>query len=278
MMTLGLATALLSSLPATAEDGLLARRVSGSQLSLDPKSSQWQSAKAVDVAILPQSVTTPQQDKPAVDKLKVRAIHNGAEIAFLIEWKDSTQDDTIRSGRFADAVALELPMDGKGNTSPMMGAGGKANRVNILQWRAEWQREVNKGETTARGLYPNMVNDAETSVVYKGMDKYLYSPAKMIGNISAQGPNGQPVMDLMAEGFGSLTPRMKQHASGKGIWEKGTWRVVICRPLGSLVDPEAAPLAPGQASSVAFAVWNGANSERGARKGWAPWLPLTVEK
>jgi DMSO reductase family type II enzyme heme b subunit len=278
LMALGLATALVSSLPAAADDGLLARRVGIGKLPLDPRSPQWQSAKAVDVGILPQTVTTPQNAKPAVDKLKVRSIHNGAEIAFLIEWKDNAADDTARSGQFTDAVALELPLDGIGNTSPMMGATGHQNRVNILQWRAEWQREVNKGETTARGLFPNMVNDAETSAVYKGSDKDLYSPAKVIGNFSAQGPNGQPVMDLMAEGFGSLTPRIQQSASGNGIWDKGTWRVVICRPLASITGSGAAPLTPGKATSVGFAVWNGGQGERGARKGWAPWVPLMIEK
>jgi hypothetical protein len=129
-----------------------------------------------------------------------------------------------------------------------------------------------------RTLFPNAVNDAETSSVYKHSDKDLYSPSKVIGNVMAQGPHPQPILDMMAEGFGSLTPRVNQNACGKGVWDKGTWRVVICRPLANTVDGEAAPLSPGKATSIGFAVWNGSHGERGARKGWAPWVPLTIEK
>lgn len=64
------------------------------------------------------------------------------------------------------------------------------------------------------------------------------------------------VQDLMAEGFGSLTPRATQSATGDS----------------------AASLAPGTATHVAFAVWNGSHREVGARKAWANWLPMEVPK
>ena len=140
--------------------------------------------------------------------------------------------------------------------------------MNILQWRADWQYEVANGDVKVRKLFPNMVNDAETQAVYKGQDQEIYSPAKVVGNMMAQG-KGSPVMDLMAEGYGSLTPKPVQAASGRGAWSKGVWKVVICRPFANQADPNLAPLSPGKASTIAFAR-NGGKGERGPAVGLGP--------
>jgi DMSO reductase family type II enzyme heme b subunit len=85
------------------------------------------------------------------------------------------------------------------------------------------------------------------------------------------------VQDLMAEGFGSLTPRATQSAEGQGRHDGRRWHVVITRPLAAEGD-SAASLEAGVATSIAFAVWNGSQGEVGARKGWASWIPLEVAR
>jgi DMSO reductase family type II enzyme heme b subunit len=262
---------------AHADDALLAKRIAAPRLDLNPLAAQWRQAKPYRVEIMAQTITNPQNPKPATEALTVRALHNGAEIAFLLEWQDAARDEIPRTGYFTDAVALELPLKPDGAVSPMMGQKGHEGRVNILQWRADWQAQVKTGEVKVRDLYPNMVNDAETMAVYKGQDQEIYSPAKVVGNMMAQGKPSS-VMDLMAEGFGSLTPKRVQAASGMGVWNKGKWQVVICRPFANQADADLAPLHPGKTSNIAFAVWNGGKGERGSRKGWAPWLPLQIER
>jgi DMSO reductase family type II enzyme heme b subunit len=86
-----------------------------------------------------------------------------------------------------------------------------------------------------------------------------------------------PVLDQMAEGWGTMTVKPDQHALGKGVWKAGVWRVVITRPMVS-DDLNAPRLLPGNRTVAAFAVWDGGNREVGARKAWASWVPLVIQR
>lgn len=256
-------------------EGLIVKRAGDASLPVDPAAATWSKAPAFNVDILPQNMTTPMVQSAAVKNLTVRAVHNGKEIGFLIEWLDPVKDEMPRAGRFVDGVAIELPLNAQEPAAPMMG--NPKGRVQIIQWRADWQREVEKGPPRITDLFPNMVNDAPAEDVYKGTDRYGFSGGRVAGNPNSQ-EKVRAVIDLMAEGFGSLTPKATQSAVGKGVWHNGRWKVVIIRPLPANGDKDAAPLTVGGSSSIAFAVWNGGQGERGSRKGWASWVPLTIEK
>jgi DMSO reductase family type II enzyme heme b subunit len=81
----------------------------------------------------------------------------------------------------------------------------------------------------------------------------------------------------MAEGWGTMTVKPDQHVLGKGVWKGGVWRVVITRPMVS-DDLNAPRLLPGNRTLAAFAVWDGGNREVGARKAWASWVPLVIQR
>jgi hypothetical protein len=49
------------------------------------------------------------------------------------------------------------------------------------------------------------------------------------------------------------------------------WSVVLSRPLPTGLDP-------GRRTQVAFAVWQGAHQEAGARKMRTVWVPLAIER
>lgn len=88
-------------------------------------------------------------------------------------------------------------------------------------------------------------------------------------------PRRSPVLDQMAEGWGTMTVKAEQHAEGRGVCRAGVWHVVIARPLRTAGknDPQ---LAPGAKAVAAFAVWEGSNREVGARKAWLPWIPMVL--
>lgn len=245
---------------------------------ISPTSPIWNTASKYEVQTTAQMIALPNQPKPSVDKITVRSLHSleSGWIAFLLEWKDTTRDDTPRTGVYSDVVAIEFPLDGKTPPAPMMGhrPGG---RVQIIQWRADWQKDVDLGETTIYDLYPNAVVDAPVDKVYRYDDVQAFSAGRAIGNIVSQARHYYSVQDLMAEGFGSLTPKPTQNALGKGIWQKGMWKVVIARPMEAVSDPDSAVLTRNSSTYVGLAVWNGAAGERGARKGWAGWIPLTIQ-
>src|SRR5262245_28847987 len=62
----------------------------------DPDDRRWLRSPVVDVELGPQDMALPNNLTPAVSSVRVRALHDGDRIAFLLEWTDSgTQDLTI---------------------------------------------------------------------------------------------------------------------------------------------------------------------------------------
>src|SRR5688572_16754964 len=100
---------------AAAQTSITAVRVPGAGPINDPLGAQWKQARAVRVVVLPQTVTLPHNDHPAIHELSVRALHNGGWVAFLIEWTDPTLSTQIVVDNFGDQVAVELPVDTKAN-------------------------------------------------------------------------------------------------------------------------------------------------------------------
>jgi hypothetical protein len=264
---------LVAAAGASAQTPIVAARVPGSGPIADPLAAVWKDARPVTVALLPQTVTPPHRADIAVTALTVRAVHNGGWLAFLLEWKDPTLSDTIILDNFGDQVAVQLPVDVKGPApSPMMGNPG--GRVNIMQWRAAFQRDIDQGPRSIKDLYPHAWTDVYPDEVLGATDAKPYAGALGIENPISRGV-ASPVLDQMAEGWGSMTVKPDQAALGKGVWKDGTWRVAITRPMVS-DDLNAPRLVPGDRTVSAFAVWEGGHRDVGARKAWAPWVPLVI--
>jgi DMSO reductase family type II enzyme heme b subunit len=260
---------------AGAQPVITAARVPGAGPLADAQAPHWRQARAVKVAMRPQVMALPNKPDPAVRELVVRAAHNGGWIAFLIEWKDPTQSDKIVLDNFGDQVAVQLPVDLKASPpAPMMGNPG--GRVNIMQWRAAFQRDLDRGAPTVRDLYPNAWADVYPDEVMSAADARPYTGALGLENPISRG-RASPVLDQMAEGWGSMTVKPDQRALGAGLWKDGRWRVVITRPMVS-DDLNAPQLTPGVRTVAAFAVWEGGAGEVGARKAWASWVPVVVAR
>jgi hypothetical protein len=231
-------------------------------------------ATPLQVTMLPQLIATPRNPAPSVTALEVRAVHNRDHAGFLLAWSDATADWRTALDGFGDMVALQLPVSGGAAVAPFMG--NPAGRVQILQWRADWQSDLERGPLGVKELYPNAYaadfhhEDHLPEAAASG-----YRAAAGAGNPMAARVRAAAVQDLTAEGFGSLTPRAVQAAAGAGRHDGARWEVAITRPLAAQGD-SAASLTPGSRTQVAFAVWNGSAGEVGARKAWAHWVPLDV--
>jgi len=240
---------------------------------IDLNAAFWEQAPAVAVTTQPQTIANPQNPSPAIGELSVRAAHNGQWLAYLIEWADPTKNDRIVVNEFGDQVAVEMPVKfAPGDTpNPMMGAPGE--RVNIMQWRAAFQHDIDTNAVDGpkpTDLYPNMHVDVYPDEVLRATDARAYMGAVGVDNPISR-PKNSPVLEQMAEGFGSLTVLPEQHADGKGVWANGRWRVVITRPLAA-GDAYSPSLKPGDETLAAFAVWDGGSKEVGSRKAWANWV------
>lgn len=259
---------------------LIATRIDGDLPLADPDSALWQKSTAIDVPLSAQTVTTPRLNNTNVKSIKARALRNDQQLAILVEWNDSTRDDsTVRIQDFRDAVAVQFPL-AAGQPFICMGMAG-AN-VNIWQWKADWQADITarKDMETA---YPNMdvdyypfANSALPAPADYADPNYV--PALQAGNSFAQ-VHTTPVENLIAGGFGSLTslPPDDQPVQGYGVYANGQWRVIFARDLKT-TKPDDAQFEAGQAYSMAFAAWDGANNERNGQKSVSQWVSLSINK
>jgi hypothetical protein len=240
---------------------------------LDPASSAWDRAPEHLAALLLQDLVEPRLMKASTPDVRVRAITNGSEIAFRLQWVDAKKDDLPGPGVSVDACAVQLPKTMANNPpAPQMGEAGRP--VEVTFWRADWQASVDGRGDSIRDLYPNAAVDhypfqapsLETgSAAQKEMAK-RYAPAEAVGN-RRSGPREFPVEDMVAEGPGTLAPASETSSTGKGVRTKDGWLVVVRRGLPAGLTPRAR-------TQVAFAVWEGSQSETGSRKMRTGWIPL----
>jgi hypothetical protein len=262
---------------------LVAAQVSGELPMTNPDSDLWQKSTALEVPLSAQNVTRPMILNTRVKSLTARALHNGSQIALLIEWADDTQNDQmVRVQDFRDAVAVQFPLT---EGQPFFCMGQLGGNVNIWHWKADWQADITARQDL-HTLYPNMYVDQypfadPAAGLAAGPGTYLdpnYLPALASGNLFASAALASPVEDLIAGGFGSLTaqPADGQNVKGYGVWANGKWRVIFSRDLASTEAADVS-FAPGKVYSLAFAAWDGANGERNGQKSTSQWVSLQLE-
>jgi len=251
--------------------------LSAASVPLDPNDRAWDNASEHLEPLVLQDLVDPRLTEASTPSLRVRAITNGEEIAFRIEWPDTTKDDLPGPSHFVDACAIQTPAAVEATVpAPQMGEVGKT--VEIAYWRADWQASVDGREDSIRSTYPNASVDhypfdapsLETGSEAQKEMATRYAPAAAVGNRRV-GKRESPVEDLLAEGPGTLSRAAQTHSRGKGLRTEAGWSVVIVRPIPM-------GLAPGARSQVAFAVWEGEHREVGARKMRTGWVPLVMVK
>lgn len=244
----------------------------------DPADAAWQQATAIEVPLSAQNITKPMFAATHVKAMTVRALYNATDIAFLVEWADDTENNSmVRVQDFRDAVALQFPL---AEGQPFFCMGQIGGNVNIWHWKADWQADL-AARQDMETLYPNMNVDfypfANTAL--PGPSDYAdpnYVTAFAAGNLFA-GVHASPVEDLIAGGFGSLTSQGEpgQNVQGFGAWAEGQWRVIFTRPLTSQETTDI-QLGVGKQYSLALAAWDGANDERNGMKSTSQWVTLQV--
>lgn len=217
-----------------------------------PDDAAWAKVPPLTVPLSGQVITRPVWPEPTARALTVRSLHNGTEIAFLLEWQDNTKNDRLTPGTFRDGVAIGLPL---GDAPAFFCMGQLDHYINIWHWKADWQSDIDR----------RAARQAEKKE--GGVRTFEVIPRRV-----------SSVEDLIGGGFSTLTTKEKQgRIQGKAQWKDGVWRVVMRRPLSSEEQENEAKLVPGRVQTVSFAVWNGENKERNGQKSVAPWFQLAID-
>lgn len=241
-----------------------------------PGDAGWTGVPEFRAALLLQDMVEPRLLEPSTPEVRVQAMTDGARVAFHVAWSDATADDLPGTGRFADACAVQLPQRTLPDVpAPQMGETGRP--VEITYWRASWQAMVDGRPDTINAIYPGASIDHypfEAPSLPQGSPEqqamaHRYAPARALENRMA-GPREKPVEDLVGEGPSTLHPATNGRSDGRGVRGDHGWSVVLSRPLPN-------GLAADGRSQIAFAIWDGAHGEAGARKMRTGWVPLRVE-
>jgi hypothetical protein len=245
-------------------------------------SGKLPSLPALEVAVTPQAITMPLLEQASIEHVRVQGFVSSGMIAWRMAWADPTIDANVDVGRFTDAVALQFPV-GK-DASFMMGERGKA--VQILHWKALWQKDLDEHFQDVQDLHPNYWTDlywfAEGEFPYPVTASFTkeksraWFVAQQAGNPLAQFERPDAVEELMAEGFGSLTHQEADVTEGRGEWKDGLWATVFVRPLAT-EDPLDHQFARGQRGRFSVAVWEGSAGNVGGRKHWSDWFEFKLE-
>ncbi len=221
-----------------------------------PSDPAWETVAALPVPLSGQVITRPVWPEPSARALSIRSIHNGKDIAFLLEWQDATRNERLTPGVFRDGAAVALPL---GNAPAFFCMGQLDHYLNIWHWKADWQSDVDRraARTKKKGKKRG------------GIRRFEVIPRR---------PSS--VEDLIGGGFSTLTSKKRQgRIKGQAEWKRGFWRVVMKRPLTASSDDleNEALLQAGRLQAIAFAVWNGENKERNGQKAVAPWMQLLID-
>lgn len=264
-----------------AEGALLVRQVAELP-GTDPGEPIWAEAPVFDALARPQVVTMPALEDTSTQVVRVQALTDGEQIAWRLTWEDSTPDTAVDAARFTDAAALQFPVVRE--ASFMMGA--KDQRVQILHWKGVWQRDVEDGFQDVQDLHPNYWADlywfaqgdslARVPDSFEDPASHQWFAGKTAGNPVSQWDRAEPVEELSAEGFGTLTSQPASATRGSADWADGRWSVVFLRPLRT-DDADDYQFTSGMTGTVAIAIWEGSAENVGGRKRYSEWIEFRLE-
>lgn len=241
-------------IPGVSSQGLFVRShgVAGA-VPTTPDDPMWDRVAPLTLPLSGQLITRPVWPTPSVAAIAVRSVHNGQKIAVQLTWEDRTKNDRITPGTFRDSVALGLAL---GDAPAFFCMGQLDHYVNIWQWKADWQTDI---ELRA-------ARDRNTD--QSGAIRRFETIPRRVSSVEA----------LLGGGFSTLTPTQYQgRVQGTAQWNNGVWRVVMTRPLTTADQENEAPLGPGRAQALVVAVWDGGIQERNGQKAVSSWLQLVLD-
>jgi len=216
-----------------------ARRMEG-EVPSGPEDAAWEEVEYKSFYMVPQIMAGERLFKPSIDSISVKALYNDRELALLIEWDDHT--GSVPGDKESEEIA-----------------GGEVFRDAVA---VEFP-----SSPTGDGQKP-----------YFGMG----SPTRPV-NIwfwqggTAEEPQGLEIIN--ARGIEDMEKREAEGAGfrAEGYYDRGTWRVVIKRPLLAGEEGKDIQFKEGVFIPIAFAAWDGSNGDTGSRHVMTAWQSLVLE-
>ncbi len=240
------------------------------ELSTDPFSPVWKDVASTSLVLRPLSAR-----REAVEFVSVASVNNGEQLAIRLQWEDPTHNafSELHSDTFRDGAAVQFALGATtlhthGHNEPFFGMGNRNKPVNIWHWKAGLEEAL----------------EAEDDLEYAGggvdMDALIFGDiiAESFSRVSAAGEN--PVEEMNAEGFGTVTPQPpeNQNVEGAGEWKDGVWTVVFLRDMPKTGKWDVDFAQRIDPALMAFAIWDGVKEDRNGRKVISVWQRFKIKK
>ncbi len=251
-----------------------------------PGDAAWGTIAAIELPMSGQIVASPRHWNPSANSIMVRSMYNNENIAFLLEWDDTTNE---QSEVYSDAVALQFPAkipDGAQKPYFAMGESGKS--VVLWHWKA-YDESLNAGKNSGDGDSETATDGGSDVEEVEGEDSSveaedLEGDAVEEETVEEDKPLDDfsgfvTINEMNAKGFRKLTvqPENSQDSKGKSNWSNGKWQVMITRPLETGDKKIDVQFEKGKLIPYALAVWDGSNKEIKGQKSITSWYYLTLE-
>lgn len=228
------------SLTVRPENTVVKAQRSKEALPTDPNDPKWNGVEPSSFFLVPQLIGQERFFLPSNNSITARALYNEKEIAILVQWDDRT---------------MSIPGDEK---SAEVAEGEVFEDAVALQFPVTIPEEMEK-PYFGHGDGPKPVN----IWYWKGERKDAPQVTKLMNTT----------------GFKNKEERdaVKAALTAKGIYNKGTWRVVMKRPLTTGEKDKDIQFVEGKFIPMAFAVWDGSNGEKGSKHTMTTWYWILLK-
>lgn len=194
----------------------------------------WETATITSFFMIPQIIKKERYFTPSINSISVRAAYNSKEIAFLLEWDDRTMSVP------GDEKAAEIADEVFFNDSVAI----------------QFPVEIPSG--TEKPYF--IMGDATRPVNFWQWTSQSSDKGQSLALINAKGMDKTETRNIAEAGLTS-----------QGKYDKGTWRVVIKRPLATEQKDKDIQIVEGKFIPIAFAAWDGSNGETGSKRVMTTW-------
>jgi DMSO reductase family type II enzyme heme b subunit len=203
----------------------------------DPR---WQSSQPTTFFLVPQIIAEQRFFTPSNDTITVRALYSDTELAILLEWDDRT--GSIPGNELAE----------------------KISDADIGEDAVAIQLPVKLPDSMEKPYFG--MGDASHPVNIWHWHSGTTETAEGISLLNSKGFKEIEKRDAVTVGIGAT-----------GIYNEGTWRVVMKRPLTTEEPDKDLQFVSGKFIPIAFAAWDGSNSEKGSRHTMTTWYWLLLK-
>ncbi|MDQ6982864.1 MAG: c-type cytochrome [Mariprofundus sp.] len=223
-----------------AENTVIKAEVAEGDLPATTDDERWDQAVPSTFLLVPQIIGKPRFFKPSNDTITVRAMYNDKAVALLLEWDDRSK--SIPGDELAEKIGdSPISEDGVAVQLPV-------------------------------------VIPTEMEKPYWGMGDATH-PVNIWQWKSGTTKAPETIALSNAMGFATIEKR-DAAASGlqiKSSYDNGTWRVLFTRPLSTDDAEKDLQFAEGRFIPVAFAAWDGSNSESGSKHTMTTWYWMLLK-